>query len=96
MNKFAFTCLLLFTLPLMGQVVTAEDSARDVLQYNESFVERDAPTTDITVMTEIPVYPWTSLMAEFGGTFSLFFGLSLISVWDGMEKLAKIMRYYQM
>jgi len=55
MNKFAFVCFLMFTLPLMGQVATAEDSARDVLQYNESFVERDAPTTDITVMSTFQV-----------------------------------------
>ena len=55
MNRFAWICLLMFTLPLMGQVATAEDSARGTLQYNEDFVERNIPTTDITVMSTFQV-----------------------------------------
>ena len=49
-------------------------------------------STDTTVLTEIPVYPWTSLLAEFGGTFSLFFGLSMMTLWDGLEKLSGVVK----
>ena len=52
-------------------------------------------STDITVLTEIPVYPWTSLMAEFGGTFSLFFGLSLMTLWDGIEILKNVFKGFK-
>ena len=52
-------------------------------------------STDITILTEIPVYPWTSLMAEFGGTFSLFFGLSMMTLWDGMEKLVNVIKQFK-
>ena len=50
-------------------------------------------STDTTVLTKIPVYPWTSLLAEFGGTFSLFFGLSMMTLWDGLEKLSNVVKY---
>ena len=52
-------------------------------------------STDVTILTEIPVYPWTSLMAEFGGTFSLFFGLSMMTLWDGMEKLVNVLKQFK-
>ena len=52
------------------------------------------PSTEITIFTEIPVYPWTSLMAEFGGAFSLFFGLSIMTLWDGMKRLANVINLY--
>ena len=29
------------------------------------------------------VYPWTSPVAEFGGTLGLFLGFSFMTVWDG-------------
>ena len=52
-------------------------------------------STDMTVLIETPVYPWTSLMAEFGGSFRLFFGLSLMTLWDGMEVLADVIKQYK-
>ena len=52
-------------------------------------------STDMTVLSQIPVYPWTSLLAEFGGTFSLFFGLSMMTLWDGLEKLSNVVRRFQ-
>ena len=42
---------------------------------------------DIYLETEYLVYPWTSLVAEFGGTLSLFLGFSFMMIWDGMEKM---------
>ena len=36
---------------------------------------------------------WTSLLAEFGGTFSLFFGISMMTLWDGLEKLSSLVKH---
>ena len=40
-------------------------------------------SNDTFVETELLVYPWTSLVAEFGGSLSLFLGISFMSLWDG-------------
>ena len=45
----------------------------NVTSHFYSSVDLWLVSTDTTVLTEILVYPWTSLLAEFGGTFSLFF-----------------------
>ena len=37
------------------------------------------------VETELLVYPWTSLVAEFGGSLGLFLGVSFMSLWDGIH-----------
>ena len=41
---------------------------------NDTFVER-----------EELVYPWTALVADFGGSISLFLGFSFMSLWDGIH-----------
>ena len=41
-------------------------------------------SNDTFVETELLVYPWTSLVAEFGGSLSLFLGISFMSLWDGV------------
>ena len=33
--------------------------------------------------------PWTSLVAEFGGTLSLFLGFSFMTLWEGVEVVAR-------
>ena len=63
--------------------------------YSYFSVELYVASTDVTVLTEILVYPWTSLIAEFGGTFSLFFGLSMMNIWGGMENLAGVIKHFQ-
>ena len=40
-------------------------------------------SNDTFVETELLVYSWTSLVAEFGGSLSLFLGISFMSLWDG-------------
>ena len=47
-------------------------------------------SNDTLTETEILVYTWTSLVAEFGGTLGLFLGFSALTVWDGMEKLVHL------
>ena len=36
---------------------------------------------------EAYVYPWTSLVAEFGGTLGLFVGFSFLMVWDIIDEV---------
>ena len=40
---------------------------------------------DISVEIEDLVYPWSSMVAEIGGTLGLFVGFSFMMIWDGME-----------
>ena len=42
-----------------------------------------AVSNDTMVEKEQLVYPFSSLVAEFGGTLSLFLGFSIMSLWDG-------------
>ena len=44
------------------------------------------------VETEMLVYPFTSLVAEFGGTLGLFLGFSFMTFWDGLEYLTTIVK----
>ena len=40
------------------------------------------------VEEEILLYPFTSLLAEFGGALGLFLGVSFMTIWDGVKSLA--------
>ena len=42
------------------------------------------------VKTEQSIYPLSSLVAEFGGTLSLFLGFSFITLWDKINVVHKI------
>ena len=37
------------------------------------------------VVTEQLIYPLSSLIAEFGGTLSLFLGVSFVTIWDNFR-----------
>ena len=39
------------------------------------------------VKEEVLVYPFQSLVAEFGGSLGLFLGFSFMTIWDGMRSL---------
>jgi hypothetical protein len=47
-------------------------------------------TTDITVKTEQLVISLSTLVANIGGTLSLFLGISFMTLWDGITQLANI------
>jgi hypothetical protein len=49
-------------------------------------------TTDITVKTEQLIISPTTLLANIGGTLSLFLGISFMTLWDGITKLETIGR----
>ena len=44
------------------------------------------------VATEQLVYPVSSLIAEFGGTLSLFLGVSFVTLWDNFRLVAVFCR----
>ena len=44
-------------------------------------------TTEVTVKTEMPIYSWKDLVADFGGTLSLLLGVSFMTLWDGVARL---------
>ena len=46
-----------------------------------------AVSNSTLVETEELIYPWTSLVAEFGGTLGLFLGVSFMTIWDGIHLL---------
>ena len=39
------------------------------------------------------IYPWTSLVAEFGGALGLFLGISFMSLWEGIYLLKPCFKY---
>ena len=47
-------------------------------------------STETIFEEEILVYPWTSLVAEFGGTLGLFLGFSFMMLWDGAALVATL------
>ena len=51
-----------------------------------------AISNDTTVEREYLMYPLTSLVAEFGGTLSLFLGVSFMTIWDGVQKVGFLIR----
>ena len=60
-----------------------------------------AISPDTTVETEELIYPWTSLVAEFGGALGLFLGVSFMTIWDWglvvgerIEVLKRIVKYW--
>ena len=47
------------------------------------------PATERTqIEEEVLLYPFTSLLAEFGGALGLFLGFSFMTIWDGIRGLA--------
>ena len=57
------------------------------LVTNHSFFSLWAVSNSTLVETEHLIYPWTSLVAEFGGALGLFLGVSLMTIWDGIHLL---------
>ena len=51
-----------------------------------------AVSENTRVATEQLVYPLSSLIAEFGGTLSLFLGVSFVTIWDNFCLFSVIYR----
>ena len=46
------------------------------------------------VLLQVLLYPFTSLLAEFGGCLGLFLGFSFVTISDGMKALAMWLKKY--
>ena len=44
-------------------------------------------TNSLTLKEEAFLYPFTSFLAEFGGSLGLFLGISFLTIWDALLKL---------
>ena len=54
-----------------------------------TFVEKEVILIqEIHFPKKVLIYPWTSLVAEFGGTLGLFLGFSAMTLWDSLEWIA--------
>ena len=54
---------------------------------NETSFNLKFSQSPLILKKEVLLYPLTSLVAEFGGTFGLFVGFSFIMFWDAAEFL---------
>ena len=63
---------------------------------SENFLFGLSPVSNYTfVETELLIYPWTSLVAEFGGSLSLFLGISFMSLWDGIHVVREGLQFFK-
>ena len=62
-----------------------------IKEYSSSFALWYV-STQTTLEVEEEVYPWTSLVAEFGGTLGLFLGVSFMTLWEGAQVVTSIIR----
>ena len=60
---------------------------------NEMRIQLNFASTQVTIKKEVYVYPFLSLLAEFGGALGMFLGFSFLMIWDVM-KLA-LMKYWR-
>ena len=57
--------------------------------YHETSFSLKFSHSSLVRKKEVLVYPLTSLVAEFGGTFGLFVGFSFVMFWDSAEFFVK-------
>ena len=74
---------------VLALILTSKESEKLFLPWSsQHFLLQLWPASDNTfVEKEELIYPIASLVAEVGGTFSLFLGFSFITIWDGCYHL---------
>ena len=45
-----------------------------------------------SLLCQVLLYPFTSLLAEFGGSLGLFCGFSFLTIWDGLKEVPAWMK----
>ena len=63
------------------------DVAKSVVYSFEDGNQHAQSFDHFQVETEELIYPWQSLVAEFGGALGLFLGFSFMTVWDSVLEL---------
>ena len=67
------------------------DKETTMYRFENLFVVALWPISSSTrVEKEELIYPFASLVAEFGGTLGLFLGFSFMTLWDGLESVGKL------
>ena len=62
------------------------NSTKALSSWDETSSMCQTATPNSTLVeTEELIYPWTSLVAEFGGALGLFLGVSFMTIWDGIH-----------
>ena len=74
---------------LVGEKVSS------VFKTDNLLFSLNAVSNNIFVEREVLVYPWTSLVAEFGGSLGLFLGVSFMSLWDSVHALQRTLQRFQ-
>ena len=59
----------------------------DLKELNFFGVSLSYGSISTTVLREYLIYPWDSLVADFGGTLGLFVGFSFVMLWDIIQFL---------
>ena len=59
----------------------------DLKELNVFGVALSYGSISTTVLREYLIYPWDSLVADFGGTLGLFVGFSFVMLWDIIQFL---------
>ena len=86
---FTFNLLVMQSITVLALILTSKESEKLFLPWSsQHFLLQLWPASDDTVVEkEELIYPIASLVAEVGGTFSLFLGFSFITIWDGCYHL---------
>ena len=86
---FTINLLAMQSITVLALILTSKESEKLFLPWSsQHFLLQLWPASDNTfVEREELIYPIASLVAEVGGTFSLFLGFSFITIWDGCYHL---------
>ena len=70
------------------QYTNAGENALTVpVEENRMVLQLIFSSTQVTIMKEEYIYPFRSLLGEFGGALGMFFGFSFVMIWDLLKMM---------
>ena len=66
---------------------------RNIFRSNFFIASFQATSVATRVEREELIYPFSSLVAEFGGTLGLFLGFSFLGLWDELHSVRKCLAF---